>query len=163
MFKSMMRGFVCCLALAAASSAHADMKKPAADLRFVVEGDKVYDKKTDLTWARCSMGQKWVEGHGCLGSVGITTLAKALEQQKDAWRLPTKAELDTLVDKGLVAAKHQPTINDAAFPDMDIKHLLYWNTAAGAAAGGYTNFGIGRLNKYDLSVLRAVRLVKSGK
>jgi hypothetical protein len=30
--------------------------------RFVVHGNEVYDKKTDLTWQRCNYGQTWDEG-----------------------------------------------------------------------------------------------------
>jgi len=34
--------------------------------RYVLNGDEVYDKKTDLTWERCSVGKKCDERVSCV-------------------------------------------------------------------------------------------------
>lgn len=150
------------LLLIVAGGAEAASKSVASDARYLAHGDTVYDKKSDLTWARCTVGQRWVEGQGCLGVVRTMTFATAQSQENGPWRLPTKEELQTLVDRSQLAAKRQPTIDTQVFPDMDLTKLQYWGSTSKSAAGAYVYFGTGTLNLYDLNLTRAVRLVHRG-
>jgi hypothetical protein len=67
MLKLMLRGWMWFIILGVAGVAHAAQNAPAVNSRYVIQGDTVYDKKTDLTWQRCSVGQRWAEGKGCVG------------------------------------------------------------------------------------------------
>ena len=85
--------------LGIAGGAHAAQNAPAANSRYVIQGDTVYDKKTDLTWQRCSVGQRWAEGKGCVGVIKTFTFDDAQRQGNGMWRVPTKNELGTLIDQ----------------------------------------------------------------
>jgi hypothetical protein len=54
--------------LASAECDPSAQSEPIAS-RFEIHGETVYDKKTDLTWMRCSYGQEWSDHGGCSGSV----------------------------------------------------------------------------------------------
>jgi hypothetical protein len=63
----------------------------------------IYDKSTNLTWMRCSLGQRWT-GNGCAGQAKeytwqqATNLAKKQRYAgKNDWRLPTRMELHSIV------------------------------------------------------------------
>jgi hypothetical protein len=90
----------------------------ALPLRIRVEKDKVFDpylqfynkkngtvvdKKTNLQWMRCSLGQAW-SGGTCKGKATKYSWKKALDQAKmthyagySDWRVPTLKELQSLV------------------------------------------------------------------
>ena len=84
----------------------ADRYGLSADL--VVNGDgTVTDTTTDLMWQQCHYGQTW-DGAQCTGSAGTRTWNQAfayVQELKainylgyDDWRLPTRNELQSLVD-----------------------------------------------------------------
>jgi hypothetical protein len=138
--------------------------------RYLINGAEVYDKKTDLSWQRCSVGQHWVQGTGCVGIVLLFNADAAQQQAGGAWRVPGKEELGTLIDHELKARRQLPTIDEIAFPDMDAENLYYWSsspagkTPKGTPTGWNVNFGSGdifadaeRINTNPL------RLVRSGK
>jgi hypothetical protein len=82
--------------------AECDPAKPIEPFasRFEVHGDTVYDKSTDLTWTRCSYGQRWIEGGNCSGSVKLLDWdsAMGLHLQDDPnWRIPQRDELQSIV------------------------------------------------------------------
>ena len=53
---------------AACAMAECDLQKSASwNQRYDVRADEVYDKNTDLTWARCPVGMNWQEDSGCFG------------------------------------------------------------------------------------------------
>jgi hypothetical protein len=61
----------------------------------------VYDKQTDLTWLRCTLGQKW-DGNTCVGNYTGYTWQEAVNFTAnifgyDGWQLPTIDELRSLV------------------------------------------------------------------
>jgi len=68
-----------------------------ADSRYVIHDGEVFDSKTKLTWARCSVGQEWKHEH-CVGTISTFTFADAQKQANEAWRVPTKDELVSLID-----------------------------------------------------------------
>lgn len=151
--------------LMAASGALAG--SPAKASRYVINGGEVYDKKTDLTWARCSVGQRWKEGIGCAGVIKQFTWSEAQQQASGEWRVPNKDELATLIDYPRKAQHQKPTIDEDAFPDMDLGKLGYWSsTPDGASAAWLVSFGFGDVlngNYYGGRIgPYSVRLVRGG-
>jgi hypothetical protein len=137
----------------------------AANKPYVIKGGEVYDKKTGLTWQRCSEGQHWrADATGCVGIVKVYTFDDAQQLATGEWRVPTKEELLTLVDQNKA---QRPRIDEVAFPDMDKSILWYWTSTHGVSGGWGVDFGDGHLdNYYDGYFLRsatvAVRLVRGG-
>src|ERR1700693_3521239 len=128
MLKSMLRGWLWFIILGIAGGAHAAQDVPAVNPRYVIQGDTVYDKKTNLTWQRCSVGQRWVEGSGCVGVINTFTFDAAKQQGDGDWRMPPKGKLTTLIDRNRKANKQKPTVDEVAFPDMDPANLVYWSS-----------------------------------
>ena len=167
MLKLMLRGWMWFIILGIAGGAHAAQNAPAANSRYVIQGDTVYDKKTDLTWQRCSVGQRWAEGKGCVGVIKTFTFDDAQRQGNGMWRVPTKNELGTLIDQNRKAQGQRPTIDAGAFPDMDLKKLVYWTSTSdpsdGVSLAWDVNFFVGDSKYYDYrSFTNAVRLVRTG-
>jgi hypothetical protein len=131
-----------------------------ADSRYVIKGGEVYDSQTNLTWARCSVGQKWKDEH-CVGTVVYFNFAEAQKQANGGWRVPTKDELLSLVDH---QRKNFPTIDTTAFPDMDASHPWYWSgTPNGSSIAWYVDFTDGYSSGFiDEANKLAIRLVRSG-
>lgn len=101
---------------------------PAVALKtvFYAEDDVVINKVTGLKWARCSIGQTW-SGQTCVGEVARLSVDDALDiakqyNDKDGtfWRLPTRAELETLV----CASCDRPKIDTDLFPGTSAEP--YW-------------------------------------
>ncbi len=87
-----------------------------AEGRFAVSanGKEVADGQTRLVWQRCAVGQSW-DGKTCAGKAAKLTLANAKaigDTLAPAWRLPTREELTSIVDK----TRSKPAIDGAAFP-----------------------------------------------
>ncbi|HXA47150.1 MAG TPA: DUF1566 domain-containing protein [Burkholderiaceae bacterium] len=145
--------------------------------RYELRGDTVYDVKTKLTWARCSVGQQWHEGKGCVGEVRPIQFPAAVDLQKEGWRLPTKAELSTLLDEeGLgkhkkltiddlnQAKRQKPAIDVVAFPGMSDLLLSYWTSTSAEDDMVWTvYFGDGSVGQSHQSAPYAVRLVRTDK
>lgn len=150
----------------------------------------VYDKKTNLTWMRCSLGQSW-DGKTCNGEAKEYTWhdATKLTHQfagSTAWRLPTVEELDSLVycSKGRKPSARPngkyvgdtdgrclgniyyqgPTINITAFPNTPPTGI-YWSSSPYA---GYTLeawdviFKNGLVYNRNKNNYNYVRLVRAG-
>jgi hypothetical protein len=81
--------------------------------RFVAISDSVHDQRSGLTWARCSVGQRWNGRDGCTGAPQKWDFAEAKRHVPEGWRMPTKAELLTLVVKD----RGSPAVDVALFPD----------------------------------------------
>jgi hypothetical protein len=130
-----------------------------ADSRYVIRGGEVYDSRTKLTWARCSAGQEWKNEH-CVGTINNYSFASAQKQASGGWRIPTKDELVTLIDPD---RKNFPTIDMAAFPDMDTSHSWYWSsTPNGSSIAWYVDFSDGYTSGFVDGVnTLAIRLVRS--
>lgn len=135
-----------------------------ANPRYVIKGDQVYDKKTNLTWARCSVGQRWKEGVGCMGVVKQFTWNDAKHQGGNGWRLPNKDELATLIDQKRTMPIQMPTIDEVAFPDMDHDNLCYWSsTPENTFLAWNVGFIVGDVWPSSYGTPCSVRLVRDGK
>lgn len=131
-------------------------KKPTS--QYVLQGATAYDKASNLTWQRCSVGQTWKDGAGCTGEVKVFTWPKTKEQEHDGWRLPTEAEIETLLSPTCT-----PTINEEVFPNMNMKDLYYWSGTGSGAYASYANFTKGFVSTDAADEPYAIRLVRSGK
>jgi hypothetical protein len=132
--------------------------KPSAS-RYVVKGGVVYDKKTDLTWMRCSQGQRWGEDIGCIGIAAKFTHAQANSGWSNGWRMPTVDELKTIV------AKHckDPAIDEEIFPDTP-SEWYHTSTKNGSVCWG-VNFRVADSSYYvylSCDFGSHVRLVRGG-
>jgi hypothetical protein len=144
------------LALTTAAIAACDTQEPG---RFVANGDEVYDSKTNLTWQRCSVGQRW-EGDTCAGALRALTWDEARKAAQANWRLPTREELEGLVEQpcGL------PASAKAVFPAFDPYHPSYWSASAPDAGLAFeVGFDNGAIFNGFRTAPNAVRLVRTGK
>ncbi len=134
--------------------------------RYIIHGGEVFDKQTNLTWQRCSVGQRWREGFGCEGPVNFYYLKDAVRLGDGVWRLPSENELLSLVDKN-----QKRNIDEKVFPNMGsgdpVYHYLeYWTgTPINNQPGNIhiiINDNGNSLGSYHPSFAFAVRLVRSG-
>ena len=121
----------------------------------------VFDKATNLTWRTCVIGQVRVKGKGCQGDVSEMSWISAKSIGDSQWRIPTKDELTSLIDRYSNQEKLIPRIA-SAFPAGDKTKLNYWTSdASNENEAWYVNFGLGPIaGKADKSNQFAVRLVK---
>jgi hypothetical protein len=105
------------------------------------------------------VGQEWKNEH-CVGTINNFTFASAQQRASGGWRVPTKDELVTLIDSD---RKNFPTIDMAAFPDMDGSHPWYWSsTPNGNFIAWYVDFSDGYTSGcVDGVNTLAIRLVRS--
>jgi hypothetical protein len=132
--------------------------RPTAE-RFVLKGDEAIDKRTALTWARCSVGQSW-SGNSCVGTAITMTHEAALSyaQPLVGWRVPTVKELASLVDKGCNA----PAVDTEAFPQSSVVNAFwtsspYVGNSVNAWAVGFMAgevFFSARANRYPVRLVR---------
>jgi len=144
--------------------AECDPAKPIEPFasRFEVHGDTVYDKSTDLTWTRCSYGQRWIEGGNCSGSVKLLDWdsAMGLHLQDDPnWRIPQRDELQSIVAPNC----KKPAINETMFPGTP--SIQYWtSTASGPSYAWVVFFRTGMPTWNFLKTTPfAVRRVRTGR
>jgi hypothetical protein len=156
--------------------------------RYRDHGDgTVTDVKTGLQWMRCSFGQEWKVG-SCTGKA-IKCTWSAAHQVVDAlnrqggyagyrdWRLPTKAELQTLIycssskpqswnDTGqpCKGSFKSPTIDYVTFPNTPCSYVWSDSLCAGNSSSvWYVYFGDGYVGNSGQSYSSVyVRLVRSG-
>lgn len=145
------------------SFASSPQKPSDVSSRYVIKGGEVYDKKTDLTWQRCNVGQNWKEGVGCVGIVMKMTFDEAQWIGSEPWRLPSKDELFSLIDD-IRAEKHQkPAIDEVAFPGIDKSNLVFWSRTPFNNFNGWTVvFDDGYVEYSNRSNVFPIRLVRSG-
>ncbi len=117
---------LCALALASCGKKkEAEAPKvaaPAADQRYVVSADQqsVVDTKTRLEWKRCVEGRRFLM-NACMGDtrmVPFASLQHYVDQNAtpDGWRLPTNAELGTII----VATYPAPDMKLEYVYDLDL-------------------------------------------
>jgi len=133
--------------------------------RYILHGAVVFDAVTQLSWQRCSVGQHWEDGHGCVGDIRFFSFDETQDLADGVWRIPTREELATLVDQGRVDQQLTPTIDPVAFPNLDEHNDGYWSsTPYNASQGWFVAFNAGDLefsHRYR-GYLFAVRRVCDG-
>ena len=136
----------------------------ASDSRFVVKEHIVVDLENEIEWLRCSVGQQW-DGKKCIGKIvnlSLDMVPKALnianEQLGGQWRLPSKAELTSIVCKEC----SPPKINEEIFPNTD--NAPYWtgdrsiyNTKYYVSVNFHTGFSFNRFSPIKELAVRLVR------
>ncbi len=115
--------------LALASLAAGPLGTAQAQQRYSVspDGQEVRDGKTSLSWRRCAEGMAW-NGKACAGKPAKFSYVAAQKylsaQAATGWRMPTKEELLSLVDK----TQRKPAIDGSAFPNTPA--AMFWSTRA---------------------------------
>lgn len=132
-------------------------KPPASNARYLVTGESFYDEGTDLTWMRCTVGQRWAEGHGCVGDPKKFTHAEANRPWAKGWRIPTRDELKTLVQKNC----REPSIDDVVFPNTPAS--WYHTNGKSGSLCWQVSFRDGAVDRYYCDNEAYVRLVRPGK
>lgn len=147
------------------------------DDRYIANNDgTITDTVTNLNWQRCSVGQTWT-GETCEGFVARFTLKRAMKLGKDGWRLPTSAELRSLVyctNTGFYDSNgsnnactsdetHRvPTINIVAFPNTP--GVVFWTSTTKdgyfGLSGSRVRFQRGDVDSALAKYEGAVRLVR---
>ncbi len=139
--------------------------KPYSELNnFVINGDgTVTDTTTGLMWQQCNYGQTW-DGTQCGGNperlhwdaagAYIQGLNDAHHLGYEGWRLPTKNELQTLLD-------YSRDFPATTFPDT--LDSYYWSSTTYARFTWYVDFMHGQiLSHYTESSFLDVRAVRGG-
>lgn len=153
-----------------------DISITKPDRIYSDHGDTVTDLETGLMWQKCSQG---LEGSICsLGKAGTYTWPQALELAQLAnagagtfgytdWRLPSIAELHTLVE----VACEDPALNPTIFPEQFTKtdstqpDPWYWSSSPAAIyadSAWMINLQTGEEAVEMKNVYSFVRLVRGG-
>ena len=136
----------------------------AGDSRFVTKEHIVVDLEHQIEWLRCSVGQRW-NGSECSGNIvnlSLEMVPKALEianeQLGGGWRLPSKAELKSIVCKKCPS----PKIDKEIFPNTD--NAPYWtgdqsvfNSKFYVSVNFHTGFSFNRFSPIKELAVRLVR------
>ena len=136
----------------------------AGDSRFIVKEHIVVDLERKIEWLRCTVGQQW-NGNQCVGNIVNlsldmvpTALNIANEQLGGKWRLPSKAELKSIVCKECSS----PKINEEIFPNTD--NAPYWtgdqsifNSKFYVSVNFHTGFSFNRFSPIKELAVRLVR------
>ena len=144
-------------------AAHA-IKPTTPTTDFVDNGDgTVTHRITGLTWMRCAMGMAWT-GTACEGVAEryVWDQAKVLTTffaGGSAWRLPSVAELNTIVER----ESYNPAINSTIFPNTPAS--WFWSATSDANASGnawFVSFSSGGADSFSKSLDTYVRLASGG-
>lgn len=127
------------------------------------------DPATGLIWQRCSIGQVWTVDH-CEGVAEELTWWKAVRSARDSnfnqlvdWRLPTKAELETLADTGQKGYRPAAKLLELPAPNYT---GTYWSSSLYEDDASYAwsyGFNLGEPYHSAKSYSLYVRLVRAGK
>lgn len=153
----------------AAQTCKAAIVADAPDSRYVLKVDgTVIDKKTELVWMRCTLGQTW-DGSVCKGSASSHDWQQALQKAKNSvfagqsdWRLPNLKELQSLIEGRCFS----PAVNKAIFPNpSSTSFRSFWSSTPdtdnnGGSWGVDFNYGLGKA--FSKSSALSVRLVRGG-
>jgi hypothetical protein len=135
--------------------------RPDADYLARNDGTATH-MATGLMWQRCAKGQSWAGGT-CTGAAATYTwdqanaLKDAFAGQSD-WRLPTIAELESLVNFSAAG----PSINGVVFPATEA--TAFWSSVPYVFNSGdawYTDFSEGIVDTNSKSFNYQVRLVRT--
>lgn len=156
----------------AACNANMPISRPDSRYEAVANasptGSEVRDKVTGLVWQRCARGMSW-NGSTCAGTATRVSWAQTLElartspasvvDSSDPWRLPNRAELQSLVEITCYA----PAINTTWFPAT--ANAVFWSSSQHQTLTGdawVVDFIEGGAVEYGKSSTARMRLVRSG-
>ena len=136
----------------------------SSESRFVVKDHIIIDLEHKIDWLRCSVGQRW-DGNKCSGEIVNLSLDLvpdainiANEQLGGNWRLPSKAELKSIVCMSCPS----PKINVIIFPNTD--NAPYWtsdrsifNSKFYVSVNFHTGFSFNRFSPIKELAVRLVR------
>jgi hypothetical protein len=91
--------------------------------RYTTTAGTVFDTKTKLTWQQTAPSAMY-------GWAGAKTYCQTLSLAGTGWRLPTRKELQTIVDY----SQSNPSIDPAAFPATPLAY--FWSSSPLAASPG---------------------------
>jgi formylglycine-generating enzyme required for sulfatase activity len=129
-------------------STSAEANAPAG--RYTMTGGTVFDTKTKLTWQQTAPAATYAWAPA-------KTYCQTLSLAGTGWRLPTRKELQTIVDY----SQSNPSIDPTAFPATPVEN--FWSSSP--VAGSPTNawvvyFDSGATNNVDMTVAFDVRCVR---
>jgi len=116
---------------------------PSPSPRFTAANGAVTDNLTGLVWlqnAGCFGAQPWATALNSANSLASGACGLTDGSTAGLWRLPTKSELESLVD----ASKYSPVL-PAGHPFSAVQANFYWSSSTHAANTSYAWF----LNMYD--------------
>lgn len=111
--------------------------------------EKLMEDSNHLEWSKTLC-----EGE----SVTYEEAEKACKELGDGWRLPTRHELESLID----LTRHDPAIDTTRFPDT--KSRWYWTsteTAWNPSAVWFVSFNYGLVDSYHRNYYACVRAVRA--
>ena len=132
---------------------------------FTDNGDgTVTHRITGLTWMRCAVGMKW-DGSTCTGTASTYTWDQSTKltsnfANKSDWRLPSIAELNTIVER----ENSFPAINVTIFPNTP-SDQSFWSGSPYARYSGWAwlvQSGAGGAPYNPMNGSFAIRLVRGG-
>lgn len=137
--------------------------------QFEVNGDEVYDRKTDRTWQRCNYGQTWDQGNEwCKGVTKHFTIDHAItdvNENAKGWRVPELGELLSIMDLRC-ASRQQKTGIALVFPEFSREDNYLTVTPHGQPENAMAaRCGILKADNFGLSrkYVSIVRLVRTGR
>jgi hypothetical protein len=144
-----------------------NIEADAPNSRYVLNRNgTLVDKHTGLMWMRCALGQTWAS-NTCSGSVQIYSWQSALKTaestvfaEKQDWRLPNQAELQSLAERRCI----NPAINITAFPNTISD--WFWSSTPVSGDSQYAwkiSFSDGNLGWNYRDNNYSVRLVRGGR
>lgn len=157
--------------LAAAQTCHSQLYQHTPTERFVLDGAVAIDKRTNLVWQRCPLGQVWNKSTSqCDFSVIAKNWKEAHDSAPEGWRVPNLKELASISEFSC----NFPALNITVFPHLEnwsfwtstVVKRLDLDTAFGTVIGEYPNraWSIGASSGVNLlgykTDLKAVRFVK---
>lgn len=156
----------CCSSSSVLGACDKDKAASTPSSRFVLNEGNAFDKRTKLTWSRCSVGASWKKGGKCVGTVKLMHLGEAKQYAQKlghGWRIPTVEELYSIIEQKC----SNPAINSEVFPN--VRNLgegaPYWSTTKIKEMPPlvyYIDFLSGEADGHTKGFSMAVRLVRSG-
>jgi len=121
--------------------------------RYTIASGAVTDEVTGLTWQRAvpATSYEWAEAQ--------TYCLNLILAGKSDWRLPTKKELESIVDWRVAI----PAIDISAFPETPA--VLFWSSTrwTGSPSAFVVSFKDGRSESSDVRYAYRVRCVRCGR
>lgn len=109
---------------------HIAATAPATEFELHATDGTALHPRTGLMWRRCPLGQHLSNGTTCIGTPqtyswqqALTAAAESAFAGYDDWRLPSRAELESIVER----CRFDPAIETAVFPDAS--SMLFWSSS----------------------------------